>query len=153
MFAASRALLRFYRLPECERTLLIEAALLLPVVHAVQTVLPFKRWRALLTVHAGDNSATPAATNPVAAPTAPQVAQAIERARKGVPGIYKCLPQAYAGHLLLHRHGHASRVQVGVARDTKGAVEAHAWVEWQGKVLIGQLPDLARFVPLPPLQV
>jgi hypothetical protein len=63
------------------------------------------------------------------------------------------LPAAYALHLLLHRHGYASRVQVGVAHTPEGAVEAHAWVEHEGRILIGALPDLVRFVPLPALKV
>ena len=148
MSAVRRALSKLAALPKDERRLLLEAALLLPLVYTLQSTLPFRRWRALLTQAplppAAASRAPPAATPP-------QIAQAIERARRGVPGVYKCLPQAYAGHLLLHHHGHDSVVQVGVARDAKGGVEAHAWVELGGKILIGELPDLGRFVPLPPL--
>lgn len=139
---------RLIALPAIERALLLEAALLLPGVHTLQSTLPFRRWRAFLTRGA------PHARKPCPdAPSPAQIAAAIERARRGVPGVYKCLPQAYAGHLLLHRHGYASTVQVGVARDAHGRVEAHAWVEREGKILIGELPDLGRFVPLPPLKV
>ncbi|MDB4971661.1 MAG: hypothetical protein JWN48_2 [Myxococcaceae bacterium] len=161
MFAASRALRKLVALPRRERSVLFEAALLLPAVHALQTLLPFRRWRSLLTVRASSASRAPrpgAPSTPPDAigagrPTAEEIAWAIERARVGVPGVYKCLPQAYAGHLLLHRYGYDSVVQVGVARDAKGGVEAHAWVEREGRVLIGELPDLGRFVPLPPLKV
>jgi hypothetical protein len=144
MFVVQRALRRLCELPRRERAVLLEAALLLPLVHALQTALPFRTWRRLLT-------AMPAVSAPRERPSAHDIAVAIERARRGVPGVYRCLPQAYAGNLLLHRYGFASTVQVGVSRDPKGAVEAHAWVEHEGRVLIGELPDLARFVPLPPL--
>ena len=155
MFTLPRTLRSLYELPRrlgalpaSERALLLEAALLLPSVHTLQSALPFRRWRSLLTL-----GPPHARLLPTDAPSPAQIAAAIERARRGVPGVYKCLPQAYAGHLLLHRHGYASTVQVGVARDAQGRVEAHAWVEREGKILIGELPDLGRFVPLPPLRV
>lgn len=153
MSAPTRALAEFARatrklaaLPGDERGVTLEAALLLPVVLLVQSALPFKRWRPLLTRR--DPRPTAAVELDPAG-----IARAVERARRGVPGVYKCLPVAYTGHLLLHRHGHRSTIQVGVARDTEGKVEAHAWVECQGEVLIGGLPDLGRFVPFPALRV
>ncbi|HEX5656407.1 MAG TPA: lasso peptide biosynthesis B2 protein [Polyangiales bacterium] len=146
--SATRALAELARklvsLRADQRALMLQAAALLPAVRLVQRALPFKRWRPLL-------------TRPSPAPhktlTPGEIALAVDRARRGVPGVYKCLPVAYTGHLLLHRHGHASTVQVGVARDAEGKVEAHAWVECDGQVLIGELPDLSRFVPFPALRV
>lgn len=148
MYAVQRALRRLRELPARERSVLLEAALLVPLVHTLQRTLPFRRWRRLLT-----RSTPPRAPSFAVAPTPAEIAQAVERARRGVPGIYKCLPTAYAGHLLLHHHGYTSTIQVGVSRDAKGEVEAHAWLVCDGRILIGDLPDLDRFVPLPPLQV
>jgi hypothetical protein len=145
MSALHRAVRKLLALPAGERTLLVEAALLLPVVHTIQQLVPFRRWRPWLTqiqLH------RPIRRPP---PDPERIAQAVGRAQRGVPGVYKCLPAAYTTHLLLRRHGYASTIQVGVARDADGKVEAHAWVEWQGRILVGELPDLARFVPLPPL--
>jgi len=147
MFALTRALRRFGALPKGERSLLLEAALLVPLVHALQSTLPFRRWRALLTPKGVAKQAAHAASTPA------QIAHAVLRAQRGVPGVYRCLPAAYAGHLLLHRYGYPSIIHVGVGRDPQGALEAHAWVECEGTILIGDLPDLGRFVPLPPLQV
>jgi len=131
-----------------ERRLLAEAALLLPAVHALQQALPYRRWRRLLT-----RSRASQARSAAGRPGPDELAQAVERARRGLPGAYKCLPAAYTLHLLLHRHGYGSTVTVGVAYAVGGAVEAHAWLEYQGRVLVGALPDLVRFVPLPPLEV
>ncbi len=146
--SATRALAELTRklvaLPAGERDVMLQAAVLLPAVRLVQRVLPFKRWRPLLTRRAPQAAKTF---------TPEAIAQALDRARRGVPGVYTCLPVAYAGHLLLHRHGHASNIIVGAARDAAGKVEAHAWVECEGKVLIGELPDLRRFVPFPALRV
>jgi hypothetical protein len=147
MYALTRALRKLLSLPAGERSLLLEAALLVPLVHALQSALPFRRWRGLLTpkrppVHAPRGGSTPE-----------QIAAAVLRAQRGVPGVYRCLPAAYAGHLLLHRYGYPSVIHVGVGRDPNGDFEAHAWVECRGQILIGDLPDLGRFVPLPPLTV
>lgn len=131
-------------LPAGERDLMLQAAALLPATLLLQTTLPFKRWRPLLT---RGQPVLPRRSSPAA------IAQAVDRARRGMPGVYKCLPVAYTGHLLLHRNGHPSHVQVGVSRDESGKVEAHAWVECEGRVLIGDLPDLSRFVAFPPLRV
>ena len=145
MFVSPR-LRRFAALSRRERRLFTEAALLLPSVHLLQRTLPYRRWRKLLT--RGDA----AGPSTVDAPLPEELARAVERARK-LPGTYKCLPAAYALHLMLHRYGYPSLVQVGVAHDPDGRVEAHAWVEHEGKILIGALPDLVRFVPLPALKV
>ncbi|HEY6877532.1 MAG TPA: lasso peptide biosynthesis B2 protein [Polyangiales bacterium] len=149
MFTATRALAELARklraLPRDERSAMLLAASMLPTVRLVQSALPFKRWRPLLT------RLDPPRQAPSSTPQL--LAQAVDRARRGVPGVYTCLPVAYTGHLLLHHYGHPSTVQVGVARDEVGKVEAHAWVECEGRVLIGELPDLGRFVPFPVLRV
>jgi hypothetical protein len=147
MFEVS-PLRKLLALSQRERKLLAEAAVLLPSVHLLQQALPFRHWRSLLT-----RTALGAQCGEAGGPKPDELAHAVERARRGLPGEYKCLPAAYTLHILMHRYGYDSRVQVGVAHAVGGAVEAHAWVEYEGRVLIGALPDLMRFVPLPPLKV
>lgn len=49
-----------------------------------------------------------------------------------------CLPQALAAQWLLRRWGaRPARLQIGVARADDGSIEAHAWLERGGEVLIG----------------
>ncbi|MET0341616.1 MAG: lasso peptide biosynthesis B2 protein [Polyangiales bacterium] len=52
---------------------------------------------------------------------------------------------------MLARHGHPSQIHVGVSRDAHGKIDAHAWVVCEGRIVVGDLPDLSRFVPLPAL--
>lgn len=145
MFRLPWALRKLESLAASERTVLLEAAVLLPLVHAMQQRLPFKRWRALLEQHEPPRAKGSLQPAPV------QVAWAVETARRWVPGEYKCLPTAYTAHWLLHRHGHASTIHVGVARDAAGKVEAHAWVDCDGRTLVGEVADMERFVAFPPL--
>ena len=147
MYDPRRAIAELRASSATDRALLVEAALLLPAVLLMQTVLPFRRWRALLT------RPWPEAPPPTSERPSPgAIARAIDRARRHVPGRYRCLPVAYSAHLVLHRHGHGSLIHVGVARDAHGKVEAHAWVECDGRILVGDLPDLARFTVLPGLR-
>jgi hypothetical protein len=54
---------------------------------------------------------------------------------------------------LLNWYGYASELRIGVAKGEQGELEAHAWVEYQGKVIIGGLSTLSRYVPLPSLNL
>jgi hypothetical protein len=58
-----------------------------------------------------------------------------------------CLPQALAAQVLLERNGVPSRFRIGVAQSDDKGFEAHAWVESQGKVVIGG-SALDRYTPL-----
>jgi hypothetical protein len=57
-----------------------------------------------------------------------------------------CLTQALALHVLLRREGLHSRIRIGVNKDA-GGFEAHAWVESQDRVVIGD-SGLQRYTPM-----
>lgn len=74
---------------------------------------------------------------------------AVAAASRRIPDA-SCLTQAIVALLLLRRHGYSAQFCVGVAHDA-GGFRAHAWLERDGRVLIGRmsqpftrLPDLAR---------
>jgi Transglutaminase-like superfamily len=69
-----------------------------------------------------------------------------------MPGV-KCLARALTTKVLLNRYGYSSELRIGVAKNEQGELEAHAWVEYQGKVIVGGLSTLSRFVPLPRLNL
>jgi hypothetical protein len=82
-----------------------------------------------------------------------RISWAVRAAARRVPGA-SCLTQALALHYLMGRAGHVSQVRIGVAKDAEGRFESHAWLEYQGTVLVGDNGDLARFAPIlavPPL--
>jgi hypothetical protein len=62
-----------------------------------------------------------------------------------------CLTQALAAQVLLARHGYSSQLQIGVGRDEQGKLQAHAWVESAGRVVIGS-GELNRFQRFPQIQ-
>lgn len=129
----------FLRLPAAERRLALSA---LPAVVAVRValwLLPYRRVQQLA-----------ARGRPVrgAAGRVPArgIAEGVRRASRGVPRA-SCLTQALAAQLLLARAGYAARVWIGVAREGAGGLDAHAWVELDGAVLLGATPDRS-YVPL-----
>ncbi|MGB3787635.1 MAG: lasso peptide biosynthesis B2 protein [Phormidesmis sp.] len=64
------------------------------------------------------------------------------------PGGAKCLARAITAQLLLNRYSYSHELYIGVAKDAAQKIEAHAWVEYQGRVIVGGLNDLDRFTPL-----
>lgn len=62
-----------------------------------------------------------------------------------------CLTQAIVIQVLLHRAGLPADLRIGVRRETDATPQAHAWVESEGVILIGQSEALRGYVTLPPL--
>jgi Transglutaminase-like superfamily len=60
-----------------------------------------------------------------------------------------CLTQAMAGRILLAQHGEPGLLQIGVAKNDQGKLEAHAWVESRGRIVIGDSRELCRYTRLP----
>jgi hypothetical protein len=69
-------------------------------------------------------------------------------AARRVP-MASCLTQSLALEALMEEAGLECEVRFGVARKSDGTFDAHAWVEHEGHVVIGGLPDLERFAVLP----
>jgi hypothetical protein len=74
-----------------------------------------------------------------------QLTWAVSSASRFVPQA-TCLTKALALHILLRRAGFQSRIHIGVRRED-GRFEAHAWVESQDKVVIGDF-ELKRYCPI-----
>lgn len=101
----------------------------LPAVLGVRLLLrllPYASWRRLFArALEGAVTRNPVVRNDV---RPERIARAVSRAARVVPGA-SCLTQALAAQLLLARAGHFARLRLGVARDARGVVHAHAWLE------------------------
>jgi hypothetical protein len=69
-----------------------------------------------------------------------------------------CLTQALAGWIMLTRHGAEGRIRIGVASGEKdgpqpGGFKAHAWLEAEGRVILGDLEDVDGDGGLDPFHV
>jgi Transglutaminase-like superfamily len=79
-----------------------------------------------------------------------KIAWCVDKVSCFMPGV-KCLARALTTQMLMSRYGYNSQLRIGVAKGEQGNLEAHAWVEYQEKVVIGYLPDLYRFISMPSL--
>ena len=68
--------------------------------------------------------------------TTARIARAVAAAARYMPAS-KCLVQAIAGRNLLASCGFSAEIRIGVAKHANNWLTAHAWVEVEGRTLIG----------------
>lgn len=78
-----------------------------------------------------------------AAPSPKRVLWAIEAISRRLPGL-TCLIKSIAAQSLLARYGYSATVQIGAAM-TNGALEAHSWLEHEGRVVLGGSASQERY--------
>lgn len=132
---------KFRALPRPQQRLLMRAACLTSAVSLGLRLLPFSTLQRWLQPKAVLDSKF--------APSKNDVVWAVTIASRYVPGA-TCLVQALAAERLLKRAGHPAQLRIGVANQP--AFRAHAWVESDGKVLLGETDALAEFTSLPALK-
>ena len=76
----------------------------------------------------------------------PDVTSAISAVGRRIGGT-TCLTEAAVAYTMLRRHGHDPRLRIGV-RHGDSALDAHAWVECDGAVVMGELPEMTGYAML-----
>jgi len=137
---------KLFRISSAECSLLIKAAFTVVVIRAGLWVLPFRTLRRIQ-AKVTRQSASREAADLI---SADRIVWSVEVASRYVPRA-TCLTQALACQVLLARQSCPSHLTIGVAKSQQGKLEAHAWLESQGHIVIGGLQDVSRFTPLPPL--
>ncbi len=138
--------LKFFRLRRRDRNSLIKTFILLTLIRLSLWLLPFQTLRRLLDSISQSPQPQDQPPNPR---NVNRVIWMVNTCSYYVPGQVKCLARALTTQVLLHRHNHDSQLRIGVTKTPHGQLEAHAWVELNGQVVIGQVDDLARFTPMP----
>ena len=132
---------RFAGIDRRERTLLIEAALLLALARIALKIAPFpwlaRRLGRFVTPAEArrlDAAARPADPD---SRVAADVSIAIGRAAGALPFEVVCLPRAIASRMMLARRGVASVLHFGAATGGEKPFEAHAWLDAAGVEVTG----------------
>lgn len=126
-----------------DRGLVFEAALLIALASTGLHFFKFATLRRGLdrvaTVRAGVGPGEPAAL-------IGRVRRAITAVARRVPPA-TCLVQALAADTMLRRRGLGCRIRIGVRASTRdaGAIAAHAWVDYDGAVVLGAVDNLDDF--------
>jgi Transglutaminase-like superfamily len=130
-----------------DRNRLLKTLLLLVAVRVGLWILPFDFLRRLLFP-----KSRPVVAQTITNPRdATEIACDVTRMSRYVP-FSTCLSKALVTMLLLRKQGILGSLCIGVNKNYKGDLEAHAWVESSGKIVIGGRRDLSRFTLLRPVQ-
>ena len=140
-----RLLRKFTALSSDERRLLVRALLFASAIQLVLGRLPFTMLRRIVVRDRGSVGHV-AGTDPS---FPDRVVWAVTVASRRAPGSATCLSRALMVHAMLARRGYPSRLHIGVVRARPRALEAHAWVEREGRILIGgTVSQIGEFTPL-----
>jgi hypothetical protein len=140
-----RPLLSFLRLPVDEKRLLIRAVLTVGAIRLALWFMPFRFVRQLLQRRIN----RPVRPDALDGASIDRVAWAVMVSSRYLPAA-TCLTQSLATLLLLSQKGQKADLKIGVAKCSEGKLQAHAWVETEGRIVIGKMRGLSNFSVLRP---
>jgi len=134
---------KFFALARSDRALIISALAPLLAMRAAMWTMTFARVSRIADAMSRRVRADAAETR-----LSPErIAWAVATASRVVPSGGNCLVRALATGIMLKCYGHPSELKIGVMKPVGGRLEAHAWLESAGSVVIGDF-QLDRYVPL-----
>lgn len=145
-----RLALKFLHLPFTDQWLLIQSAFLLVAVRLALRLFGFRIvWKSLTKMGSGSRGRQ----GDIGTASAESAIWAVEVMSGYLLPNKPCLTKALVAQVLLTRRGCTTSLRIGVARSPEGRLQAHAWLENDGKIVVGDLQDLSRFTPLPLLEI
>ena len=150
-----KPLLSFLKLNRNDRGTLLQTYLLLTLIRLGLLLLPFERlWKKLVKLGQPQSSATVGVTElKTEVQRVRQVIWAVNLSTRFSPGGAKCLARALTTKVLLDRRQCPCDFKIGVAKSEQGKLEAHAWIEVQNQVVMGQVNKLDQYTPMPSLPI
>jgi hypothetical protein len=137
------ALARFLHLSTTEKILILKSFLVVLAIRVVLWVVPVELIRGLSPWNSAEkNAAGQSDWHEITS-----IVRAVKAVSRFVPRA-TCLTQALAASWLIRRHGQSSDLVIGVAKDDRSRLIAHAWLEKDGRIILGKHPEQGRFVPL-----
>ena len=137
------ALRKFIGLGRVERELLVRALAVVVLFRIAKPLLSFSHLRSLV----GKLSGGSVAVSSGSAPDAKTIIWAVEASSARVPGGHNCLVRALGAETLLRRYGYTCDFKIGAGKTEAGEFTAHAWLECEGRVIIGDF-ELGRYAEL-----
>lgn len=132
---------KFLNLDWKKKKLFIKLWFLLAISRIILTFVPFKYWKSKLAKETGiiDKSDKYEIQ---------EIVDFSEKASRFIPKA-TCLVRALAIHHMLHKNGYPSEIKIGVKKSENDQFDAHAWVCYNGIIIIGNLEDLPKYQELP----
>jgi hypothetical protein len=135
--------MRFFELSGAEKLVLVQAAAWLLLLRILLAAAPFAQVQRM--VSRASRASAPGVRRP-GAPAPSRIGYLVAAAANRIPGT-TCLPRALATQVLLCRNGHRAELHIGINRTGSERLQAHAWVETGGSVVIGG-SDLTDYRPI-----
>ena len=129
---------RFFKITARERSVLLRSFIWVTLYRVGLWVLPFamtKKWTSA--------AVAPVMTEAYDRHLVLEVIRAVRFASGFVPSA-SCLTQALAARKLLGHYGQMADLKIGVTK-SRGTFEAHAWLEIDGRIVIGKQPMHYRY--------
>jgi Transglutaminase-like superfamily len=134
--------IRLWRMSRPEKAALVRATLLLSLHSIALHTLPFS----IVSRHLF--SRAPGTTFVQPRCSREQVIRAISIAARYVPGA-TCVCQAAVAQRMLSREGYPAQISIGIRKEERDRhLQAHAWVESGGKILIGGEESPEIYTPI-----
>ncbi len=116
--------------------MILESFIMLGLARAAVLALPF-RWLAKFLGKRKDSVKDDELSKDKPSPMAMKIAWIINKTSQYTPWDSNCLAKAVAGRFMLKRRKISGTVYFGMAKDSEGELEAHAWLRSGNKVLTG----------------
>lgn len=146
------ALRSYWRLPWRHKLTTARVSVLVVGVRMALRVLPYRTVQRLLTLGEREASRSTSALAPEALRARRQrIASAVASTGKHLLGDKPCLTQALVAQRLLRRQGYDTDLCIGVTKDGNELL-AHAWLEKDGRVILGGRASQAKYTPLVPVR-
>lgn len=127
-----KQLQQFFSLSGCEKRLFFVVFFMTGVVRLAILVLPFRWLQPVLGLSMKESKAEEVKVNQ---DEARRISKMVERVSRYTPWESKCLVQAMVGKILLRRQGISNTLYLGVGKDERKALIAHAWLR-SGKIIL-----------------
>lgn len=138
---------KLIRLTFSEFLLLIRAFTLVMLVRVMLVLVPYKKVIEIMRRFSSGRVMSDDSTDPG------KLAWAVRAAGRRLLGGKPCLTEALVLDVLLRRRGISSEIRLGVTKGQNGALLAHAWVESNGRVVIGRKSSEFIYTRLEPLRM
>jgi hypothetical protein len=140
--------LKFSLLPPTDKVLYVTITVLLITVKYALFLFSFRRIQDWTKIDVGQKTCITTDLEEIY-----QIVDAIERIGDVLsPLQINCLPKAFVGDRLLRRKGYDVQLKIGVRKDRLQRLIAHAWLEHDGRVILGDLANLGQYAPFPGLE-
>jgi hypothetical protein len=139
---------KFVVLPFSLKWLFLKSALWILAIRVALRLLPFNRVREFLVQRGRVHSHR---SLPVDMVRINEIIRAVDVSGRFLIRQRPCLTTAMVAQMMLAQQGYDTTLRIGVARQTPKSIQAHAWLEREGQIVIGRIPGMNRFTVLPPL--